>query len=149
MELMNIFGDTESKEYIEITTETECSEELSELFRFFKHKEIECLGNDGKDCSEIVEDYLEEFGGSALLILHNNHRFYDVIKFNNFTGSVEEYVYHYAFISNVGEIYDSMLGLVAPNLEEYLQMIKLKELNDSSTYTIEEIRNTKQLKSYI
>lgn len=121
----------------------------SKLDRFYEEQVENFKFNPNVDCSELTEDFLNEFDGTALLILHKNYSRWKEFKVTDSNEDEREYVYHYAFISSDRKVYDVMLGYKGLSLDDYLEKIKVKELNEPSDFTIEEIKNTKMLKSYI
>lgn len=115
-------------------------EKLQELYN--KQREI-YLTTPGIDCSELVENYLAEVEGTALLLLHPDWKYGSTFAVVNAFGDVEEYVYHYAYISDDDKVYDSMLGYSNVDIEDYLELTKVEGK------ILKTIVATKQLYAYI
>lgn len=96
------------------------------------------------DCSEIAEDFIEDFGGITLLflpkVLGNNSK----VSMTKQDGSVDSFLYHYAWVSDESLVYDPMLGYKAIPILDYLESINLSS-RDASLELVKRSR----LKCYI
>lgn len=96
------------------------------------------------DCSEIAEDFISEFGGRSILVLSKGWESQKCFTIHRCDRSEESFIYHYAWISRGGFIYDPMLGYKKDTLMDYLNQI---EVNDSEVEI--KIISDKNLKCYV
>lgn len=83
---------------------------------------LSALRNSGMDCSEMVEDLHEKFGGRALLMLSIEWEEGKQAQFIDVCGEEKYYSYHYAWEKD-GFIYDPMLGYYKDTYNSYLRKV--------------------------
>ena len=108
-------------------------------------KDLYSRRDSGLDCSEMVEDLMDKFQGSALLILSPNYKSLTPINFVDCNDNVIPYVYHYAYLSEEGKIFDPMLGYFNIGYSSYVDRV----LEHSSTKPIIEKVCGPYLKTFI
>ena len=102
----------------------------------------------GIDCSEVVENFLAKYKGSALLLLSQNYEKGEMFEMHNSNNDMFRFNYHYAFISEDGVIYDAFLGIISKNLYEYLNTTQPHPITLNSLI-VKEIKDSKTLESFI
>lgn len=104
--------------------------ENREISEFYDSKRSLCR-KVNIDCSEIVEDFINQFGGSALLMLSKEYSINKMVNFIDSSGNSHEYLYHYAWLKNE-KVYDPMLDYFNVEKEYYLYKViecKLSEIS--------------------
>ena len=113
------------------------------ISNFYKEEREKSL-DFGLDCSEIVEDFIQKFGGSAILILSNEWKSHKAIVFKDSNGNELEFLYHYAWLNPKNyKVYDAMLNYYGFSREDYLSEV----ISDKDSCLIQEVKS-QTLKCY-